>query len=222
MSSSIKLDMIPLHLDTLDINRQSVFKNLKSFRTDGVLAGGTAIALQIGHRRSFDFDIFTQSELTPSLWSKVRRIFDGRVTKTLSTKRQLNFVTSENIVITFYHDEVTPLYPEIQTQSIGLADLRDLAGNKAFTIGGRGKWRDYIDLYFLLKTNTSTLEDIIDNCSKRSKGEIFPVKLFLEQLVYFDDLAIQDIDYIGPNIDPSEVKQFLSQQVRLYNIRSLT
>ncbi|TSC85486.1 MAG: hypothetical protein G01um101416_837 [Microgenomates group bacterium Gr01-1014_16] len=208
--------MIQLHLESLDEHRRKVFEKLGSFRSQGVLAGGTAIALQIGHRRSFDFDIFTSSSLTPSLWAKAKKVFGKGVLKTLSTENQLNFVTSENVSITFFYDEVEPLRLEVPTSSISLLDLRDLAGNKAFTIGQRGKWRDYVDLYFLLKTNSVTLEQIIDNCSQRSREEIFPTKLFLEQLVYYDDLTIQEIDFIGSKIEPLEIKRFLSEQVKKF------
>lgn len=209
--------MIQIHIESLDKLRQEVFGKLMSFQSHGVLAGGTAIALQIGHRRSYDFDIFTRLPLTPSLWDKAKRVFGKGMLKTLSTKNQLNFVTSENISITFFYDEIKPLCPEVQTSSISLLDLRDLAGNKAFTIGQRGKWRDYVDLYFLLKTNSTTLKQTIDNCSQRSKEEIFPTKLFLEQLVYFDDIIVQEIDFIGPKIEPTEIKEFLSEQVKKFN-----
>lgn len=214
--------MTQLHLESLDKERRKVFEKLVVFRSQGVLAGGTAIALQIGHRRSFDFDIFTSSTLTPSLWIKAKKIFGAGVLKTLFTKDQLNFVTPENISVTFFYDEVKPLHSEVRTNSISLLDLRDLAGNKAFTIGQRGKWRDYVDLYFLLKTGSMTLESIVDNCSQRGKGEIFPTKLFLEQLVYFDDLAIQEIDFIGPKIEPNEIKEFLSDQVKKFKDSELS
>jgi hypothetical protein len=213
--------MIPLHLDSLDINRQKVFKELKVFRPDGVLAGGTAIALQIGHRKSYDFDIFTDSALTPRLWNKVKKVFGKGVVRTMFTKKQLNFVTPDNISITFFHDEVKPLYPEIQSGYIDLADLRDLASNKAFTIGHRGKWRDYVDLYFLLKLEFITLDQIINDCSQRTKGETFPAKLFLEQLVYFEDLSVDDIYFIGSTIEPQEIKRFLSLCVNKYNHKQL-
>ena len=90
--------MTQLHLESLDKYRQEMFKKLVSFRSDGALAGGTAIALQIGHRRSFDFDIFTHLPLTTNLWNKARKVFGNGVLKTLSTENQLNFVTSENIL----------------------------------------------------------------------------------------------------------------------------
>ena len=127
--------MIPLHLDSLDINRQKVFRELKAFQPDGILAGGTAIALQICQR---------------------------------------------------------------------------------------GKWRDYVDLYFLLKSELVTLDQIINDCSKRTNGETFPVKLFLEQLVYFEDLTVSDIYFIGSDIEPQEIKRFLSLCVNKYNQKQLS
>ncbi len=59
--------MSKLFLDTLDPSRKAVFAKLNKFSRLGVLGGGTAIALQINHRRSFDFDIFLKAPIKPQL-----------------------------------------------------------------------------------------------------------------------------------------------------------
>jgi len=139
-------------------------------------------------------------------------VFGRGCVKTLEIEDQLNLVTGESAAVTFFYDEYKPKYPEIETRGIGLLDLRDLASNKAFTIGKRGKWRDYVDVYFLLTRKIVTLREIIDVSLERSGGE-FPVRLFLQQLVYFDDIASYEIDFLGEAVPVEEIKRYLVTEV---------
>ena len=59
--------MSEIHLELFDTNRQNVFVQLSEFKTFGYLAGGTALALQINHRKSFDFDIFINAARDASI-----------------------------------------------------------------------------------------------------------------------------------------------------------
>ena len=205
--------MTDLFLDTLDIKRQEIFFRLKSFSDIGALGGGTAIALQVGHRRSFDFAISTNDTLPTTLWSKVRRVFGTGCVKAMEIEGQLNFLTPDNISITFFHDDYPFIFPTLPTETIDLANLKDLASNKAFVIGRRGKWRDYVDLYFLLTEKYITLKEIITISLKRSQEE-FPIRLFLQQLSYFDDLGNFAIDFMKDEIDPGTIKEYLVNAVK--------
>lgn len=200
--------MTDLFLDILDKNRQEVFSCLGKFSGIGVLAGGTAIALQIGHRQSVDFDIFTNKPLPANLWDKARRVFGPGCVQTMNLESQLNFQTSSGISITFFYMDYPPLFPLIKTKSVDLFDLKDLSTNKAYTIGRRGRWRDYVDLYFLLKEKHITIEEVISLSQKRYRNE-FPTKLFLEQLCYFDDIDGYEIKFCHEEISPEIIKNFL-------------
>lgn len=200
--------MSKLFLEILDKDRQEIFSALAKFSNDGVLAGGTAIALQIGHRLSYDFDIFTHKSIAPSLWSKVKQVFGQNCVKTMGTKVQLNFYSPQGVRLTFYFAGFPPLFPIVNTGSIDLFNLKDLATNKAYTVGQRGKWRDYVDLYFLLKEDHVSLDELIKLSVKRY-GSDFPEKLFLEQLSYFGDLDNLDIKYCRDAVTPETVQNFL-------------
>lgn len=71
----------PLFLDGLDPARQEVFKTLKAFSSDFVLAGGTALMLQIGHRKSYDFDLFTVKPFPKKTFAKFKRIFGSSISE---------------------------------------------------------------------------------------------------------------------------------------------
>jgi len=66
---------INLHLEIFDENRLAVFKKLKKYKRFGFLAGGTALALQIGHRISYDFDIFCKKQISDQSVRSLARLF---------------------------------------------------------------------------------------------------------------------------------------------------
>lgn len=204
--------MSKLILETLDNKRIETFEKLKSFREIGVLGGGTALALQIGHRKSYDFDIFTNELIDKSVWKKVKNIFGEKSYKTLDTPEQLNLVTENGINVTFFKDDYKSIYPTIENDSISLMDIRDIATNKAFIQGKRPKWRDYVDLYFIIKNKYLTLKEIIDLANQKF-GNDFTTKLFLEQLVYWEDVYNYEIEYVGDEISKEQVQEFLKEEV---------
>ncbi len=207
--------MTDLHLESLDEERLKIFKQLRSFSNMGVLAGGTAIALQIGHRKSYDFDIFTYKPLENGLFRKLKSVFGNKVIKTHLSELQLNVSVPGNIKVTFYYDGYSSDRDTIKTGSIDLLSLQDLASNKALTLNGRGKWRDYVDLYFLIKEKWVTLEQIIILAKQRFGGE-FSKKLFLEQLVYTADLGNLKAEFLRNPVDETKISNFFEEQVKKY------
>jgi hypothetical protein len=71
-----------------------------------------------------------------------------------------------------------------------MPDLVTLAAMKAFALGGRAKWKDYVDLYFLLMDHIG-LQQIIDK-AKSIFGTSFTEKLFREQLSFFKDMDYEE------------------------------
>ena len=212
--------MLPQYLDKLSPEQQEAFENLKHFSQNFVLAGGTAIMLQIGHRLSFDFDCFSESELSKTILRKAREVFGLGITPRIQTSEQITFKNKDGVEITFVCHPYKPLKTVIKTNSIALFHLDDLAANKAYTIGRRGVWRDYVDLFFFLKWKLYTIENIIALANRKFKGE-FNEKLFLEQLTYFNDLAIIPTTFIKDKYTDSEIRSFLEQQVEDYLSRIL-
>lgn len=188
--------MSNIHLEILDPERLEVFKRLKNVKMYGVLGGGTAIAVQIKHRRSFDFDIFLI-------------LREGT--------NQIDYIVRKEIKITFLKHPFPPLHSLTKTEYINLFSLKDLASNKAATIGRRGVWRDYVDLFFLMKHGIS-INDIISETEERFGGE-FNKRLFLEQLLYTNDITDFDIDYLGKKYKPKEINEFFENQVKSYTLQ---
>jgi len=187
--------MSKIHLELLDKKRQAIFYQLSHFKKSGYLAGGTALALQINHRRSVDFDVFVDKSISKNFKLKVKKIF-GAVNFYVNSSDQISFNIEEGVGVTFvwyYYPRISSL---VSTNSISLASVFDIAADKAETLGRRAVWRDYVDLFFLLKWKILSLEQIIKLAKKKFRGEFVETQ-FLEQLPYFADLQKTTIEFIG-------------------------
>jgi len=180
---------------------------IKKFSKDYYLVGGTAIALQIGHRRSIDFDLFTEKELKRKQIKNIIEASGFPVRGILFEASDQMHIIINTVKTTFFQ------YPhKIQTfvvfEDIWMPSILDIAAMKAETLGERAKWKDYVDLYFILKDYHSYNE--IANRAKELFGEFFNDKLFKEQLSYFDDIDYtEDLEFIGKEISKDEIKDFL-------------
>ncbi len=92
--------MSKIYLESLDKKRQEVFQTLSVFKKTGYLAGGTALALQISHRSSEDFDIFITKAVDNALRLNVEKVF-GHVRFYIDTSDQISFKTKEYVDVFF-------------------------------------------------------------------------------------------------------------------------
>ncbi len=198
----------------LDENRRLVFSQLAGVSGGWYLAGGTALALRIGHRLSYDFDFFSQHKIESSFRGKLIQVFGNDLHFTMDTSEQISFFTPEQVKITFAMTPYAPVEPLLKISSIAAEGVHDIAADKAFTVGRRGAFRDYVDLFFLLKSHT-LLQRIISDAQKKY-GSMFEEKLFLEQLDYMDDVNDLSIEFIDSEVSKDEIQAFLHDRVRMY------
>jgi hypothetical protein len=89
-----------------------------------------------------------------------------------------------------------------------MPDLLQLSAMKAFALGRRSKWKDYIDLYYILKEHYSVGQ--IVSSADSIFGQLFSEKLFRAQLSYFEDIDFSEpVEFLKEEISPVEVKEFL-------------
>lgn len=206
----MKINTSYLHLDALPVGARKLLPKLKSFAPRAILGGGTAIALQSGHRKSFDLDLFVIQPISRNLLERAKRIF-GKARPLVDSSDELSFIASD-VKISVIRYPFKELHLALSTEFIDLFDLQDLASSKAYTIGRRGVWRDYVDLFDLLK-NGLRLDKIIQEAEKRF-GESFNAKLFLEQLSYFGDVHDFTISWLDKEYSQVAVKSFLKKQAK--------
>ncbi len=207
----MRVIMSKIYLEILDNKRKQVFQSLSLMRHKGYLGGGTALALQLNHRISYDFDVFVPHEISNILRKNIRDTFPDYV-MTYDSHEQITFQT-QNVSITFLWYYFQHIVPLVSTQYLPLASILDIAADKAHTLGRRVVWRDYVDIYFLLEQ--FSLEKIIEVAKKKFNGD-FNDALFLEQLVYFKNLEIVPIEYINRPVTEEEIKKKLQQVVTSY------
>lgn len=210
--------MSELHFNSLNTERQVAFRKLVVFSDIGVLGGGTALLMQFHHRKSFDFDIFLNSPIEKKLLERVSEYFGEKFEILVDTGDELSLSIPSKVKITFIYFPYDPLYPVIKTESLSIFDWKDITADKAYTIGRRGEYRDYVDIFFALKKGLS-LEKIIKDTYKKF-NKVFSEKLFLGQLVYFDDLVDFTCDFIDQEYSPEQIKHFLEKSVFSYTKRT--
>jgi predicted nucleotidyltransferase component of viral defense system len=206
-----------IHLEILDDGRRRLFEKLASCSAGFILGGGTALALQLKHRKSFDFDFFSELPIQKSLLEKISHTLKVK-NVSIDTRSELTFFTQEEVKITFLHYSFKSIYsPAALENGMFIFPTEQIAIHKSYTIGRRGEYRDYYDLFMILKHKYMNLGKIISD-AKDTYGSIFDEKIFLEQLVYFKDMT--NFEIIPPDqgvlFQPDEVKRFLQTLVGDY------
>lgn len=195
-----------LHYETIDSATLELLKQLQSIQLFEQLrlVGGTALALQLGHRKSIDLD------LSGNIDSDVLEI--NNVLSRLGNITQLRDSTNIHIyqVNGIKVDIVNYTYPWlsgiIQFDELRIAGYEDIAAMKIAAITGRGTKKDFIDLYFLLKE--LPLYEMINLYQRKYKdGSVF---MALKSLVYFEDAEKDEMPNMLVNIDWGVVKEAIT------------
>ena len=197
-----------MHKEILSENQEKLLPLLKLFSKEYYLVGGTAIALYIGHRRSIDFDLFSDKNIK-------RRAIKAIIEENNYPCKDIIFeafdqmhLIIDSVRLTFFS---FPYRIDANTNFegvINMPSLLDLAAMKSYALGGRAKWKDYVDLYFILKDYYSLQE--ISGRAKEIFQDFFNQKLFREQLSYFDDIDYSEkIEYVKNEVVDDEIKNFL-------------
>lgn len=197
-----------MHIEIFSEKQADLLPFISQFKRSFYLVGGTAIALHIGHRKSIDFDLFTLSKL-----NKLRvkyKVGETKYNKHLigEDMDQVHFMLNEVKLTFFQYPYEIPHLVKLDN-IITMPSLLSLAAMKAFALGRRAKWKDYVDLYFILK-DFFTIQDI----SKEAEllfGGLFSEKLFREQLAYHKDIDYTEaVEFLpGYEVDTEEVKRVL-------------
>lgn len=199
-----------MHKEILSIEQIELLPLIQQFRREFYLVGGTAIALHIGHRRSIDFDLFKATRLVMGRILKKIDRFSMQYMITRRVEEQLN-ISINNVKVTFFEYPFQIDSNHTFEKIIKLPDLLSLAAMKAYALGRRSKWKDYIDLYYILKDHYS-VKDVV-NKSESIFGQLFSEKLFRAQLSYFEDIDYSEpVDFLLDQPSESEIKAFLIEK----------
>lgn len=196
----------------IDNNRLLILPLLKKFKADFYLAGGTGLALQIGHRDSVDFDFFSAKNFaTSKLYEKIKDVFAGhKISKVQEEKNTLTVFIDGKIKLSFFSYPYKLIGKLVNEENIKIASIEDIAVMKLAAIVSRATNKDYIDLYFILKK--FSLRDILEKTEKKLPD--LDINLVLKSLIYFTDIVYEPIKFKnGKNLDFPAIKKFFIAEV---------
>lgn len=199
--------------NVLDKKRLDILPLFKNFKKDFYLAGGTALAFQIGHRDSVDFDFFSQNDIdTVKVFEWIKDVFIGHeILKIQEEKNTLSLLVDENIKLSFFTYKYGTVNDLVDEENFNLASFEDIGCMKLSAITGRASNKDYIDLYYILQK--MKLCDLLEKASIK-----FPdvdKNLILKSLVFFEDIKKEPIRFRnGNHVEFKEVERFLQKEVK--------
>lgn len=203
---------VKLHTEIFPEVQQRLFDALSQQEWMGpfYLAGGTALALQIGHRRSIDFDFFTEGD------------FDiGRVVQHLRTMGIFElFDRSEgtlngalnDVRVSFFSYEYPTLEGLHSHSKLFIADMLDIALMKLEAVSGRGSKKDFIDLFFLLKR--FSLSALLQKHPQKFGLDLSNHYHLMKSLVYFEDAEHQPMPTMLQDVSWEDIKISIISEVR--------
>ena len=201
-----------MHPEAISLKRQKIFQELKNF-PQFYLAGGTALALHIGHRMSDDFDLFSEKDIPVDLLEKVEKIFKELIIDIIINHSEQLSLVIDQTKVDFVKYPFSLVSGLIEYEGVKIIKIPEIAAMKAYTIGRRATYKDYIDLYFILSEKHSSLPEII-KISKEKFKEHFDPRLFLEQLVYLEDIQEEPIQFLKKKVGKKELENFFQKEIK--------
>lgn len=174
------------------------------------LVGGTALALQLGHRKSVDLDLFGKVDFEDI--DKLKSFTAFQSLKTLKSSENINVFVINGIKV----DVVNYSYPWIDSlldiDGIRLAGWKDIAAMKLAAITGRGSKKDFTDIFFLL--NHFSLREMLAFYDKKyPDGSEFMV---MKSLTYFEDAEEDPMPEMILPVRWEDIKERISGEVVKY------
>ncbi len=174
-----------MHKEILTEEQIKLLPLIKKFSRKFGLVGGTAFALYFGHRRSIDFDLFSPESFNNTNIRKTILNFT-KIDNVFKDEKGQYTIVVKGVKMTFFHYPFAIDFSKDFNSIIKMPDVLTLAAMKAFALGRRAKWKDYVDLYFTMREYHG-IEKIVKKAEQIYRTE-FNEKLFRSQLAYFKDI----------------------------------
>jgi hypothetical protein len=176
-----------------------------------VLARGTGLALQLGHRRSEDFDFFRNEDVAvPEL--KRRIAAHGKCETLREGDRDLT-VLLDGVKLSFLRVPEPFVHPPLPYRFFRVADSRDIALMKLAAVSGRGSRKDFVDLYFILRGG-APLEELFRELPRKYGEEAVNAYHVLKSLTYFEDAETEPLPDMLEPFRWDECKRFFVREAR--------
>lgn len=179
------------------------------------LAGGTALALQIGHRYSKDFDFFTREEFSENVFAqRIKKLIPSFKLEKKEQGTIIGNIKDFRFSLFFYdYPLISKLY---KFSDVKIADVKDIAPMKIAAISSRGTKRDFVDLYFIIeKEKIFTLEEVLRLYDEKFKALKENKIHILKSLVYFEDADNEKTPKMIKDVVWKNVKKFFREELKI-------
>lgn len=205
-----------MHRECLTKEGWEVLATLKPIllKHEAVLAGGTALALQIGHRMSLDLDFFTTKVFNSEpIISAIRKT--GQSFRILAEEEGHIVMDIEGVKFSLFHYAYPFLDKPARYQGINIAGILDIAAMKIIAVSQRGTKRDFVDMYFILQN--IPFHKVAEHMVRRfGKERVNPV-LIGKALAYFADAdSNPEPEYIKIMVKWEKIKTFFKQHAKQF------
>jgi len=178
------------------------------------LAGGTGLALQIGHRVSEDLDFFKDVSFDPnSLLSTLRNETDSSKEVVIETHTLL--VILEGARCSFFFYGVPLVYESVIFEGLKVADWRDIVAEKFKTISQRGSKKDFYDIFAVIRLKGLTIEEAVSIFKRRFEQTDLNIYHVLRSLTYFEEADEE------PNLTTMEGYKFSWEEVKSFFVKNI-
>lgn len=185
----------------------------KDFLSETRLVGGTALALQYGHRMSIDLDFFGSID-SDAVDLKMQLRDMGKLS-VIKESKNINIFLLDGIKIDIINYPYPWIDDAVKEDNIVLASPQDIAAMKINAIEGRGSKKDFIDIYFLLQHYS--MQEILGFYAK--KYPEYSIFRALMSMTYFEDAENQFMPKMFVNIEWKEIKETLRKEVSQASIQ---
>lgn len=198
------------HLTTVEPATYQLLQQLFKFpviNTGFALAGGTSLSLQIGHRKSIDLDIFSAADFSVDELEIELRSSGFADIVVLNKNRRMLFTRINGIKCDFVQEPAKILEKYIKLENSFLYSMPDIGAMKLHTICGRGKRKDFFDIYCLLQQ--FTWEQLLAFFEQKYSSD--QLYFLWRSILYFNDADDDfEIDGLGQfNVSWEKIKDYI-------------
>lgn len=197
---------------TLHSKAKSVLKKLNQIKDieELYLAGGTALALQLGHRVSVDLDFFSQDILNTQALKATLSQAGLKYTISNESPGTLDLIM-ENVKTSFLEYRYPVLHEFSNYENIKIASVLDIACMKITAISSRGSKKDFYDLWIILQH--CSLIEIIEALKQKYEGVNYSMSHIFKSLLYFDDAELDPEPVLLVDTNWEKVKRDITKKV---------
>jgi len=205
----------PLWNLLVDLQSREVFK-------DYFLVGGTALALQLGHRESVDIDLFTRNDIDKDeIYDLLNSEFNGRY-QIHNEKRIIFQIIIDGIKVDLVKNDYNMIEEIKSEEGIRYLGIKDISAMKLLAVAQRGdQAKDFVDIYYLLKE--IPLKDMFEYYKKKyNQSDVCMIK---RSLIYFDDVTASNwamVRLLNETLSVDNVKHTIVDAVNRYTLEEIT